>query len=122
MQLPRDLGPYRLVEKLGAGGMGVVYRAIDTKLDRPVAIKMMLGGASMGQGADAVEIRERFLREARAAARINSRHVAGVMQLGATDDAQQGDAPRLEGVRRTPPAPARRPHREPNQPRHASGA
>ena len=87
-ELPRELGQYRLVEKLGAGGMGVVYRAIDTVLDRPVAIKMMLGLDALGDDANVAEIRERFLREARAAARIKSRFVAQVIQLGTTDDGE----------------------------------
>jgi serine/threonine protein kinase len=87
-ELPRDLGQYRLVEKLGAGGMGVVYRAIDTVLDRPVAIKMMLGLDALGDDANVAEIRERFLREARAAARIKSRFIAQVIQLGTSDDGE----------------------------------
>jgi len=86
--LPRDLGPYRLVEKLGAGGMGVVYRAIDTALERPVAIKMMLGLEQLGDDVDKDEIRERFLREAKSAALIQSRSVAQVLQLGTSDEGE----------------------------------
>ena len=54
-------GRYELLDRLGKGGMGVVYRARDTKLDRPVAVKLLLGDLE-GDG----ETRERFLREARA--------------------------------------------------------
>ena len=77
---PEVIGPYRLERKLGAGGMGVVWLATDTLLERPVAIKMMRGL----EGDDADELRARFFREARAAARIKSRHVVQVLQLGMT--------------------------------------
>jgi serine/threonine-protein kinase len=78
----RRIGPYALEDKLGAGGMGVVYRARDTVLDRPVAIKMMHPADRLGEGVNLEEAQARFLREARAAARIQSRHVASVMQFG----------------------------------------
>ena len=86
--LPRRLDHYQLVEKLGIGGMGVVYRAIDTMLDRQVAIKMMLSLEALGEGVDKDEIRERFFREARAAARIQSRNVASVLHLGAAESGE----------------------------------
>jgi serine/threonine-protein kinase len=86
--LPRQVDHYRLEEKLGAGGMGVVYRATDTLLDRPVALKMLHAPADLG-GTDVAEAQGRFLREAKAAARIRSRHVAQVLQLGTT---AEGDA------------------------------
>ena len=86
--LPRTIGHYRLEEKLGAGGMGVVYRAIDTQLDRPVAIKMMHTRELLGDDVDIGEVQARFLREARAAARIKSRNVAHVLQLGTTDEGE----------------------------------
>jgi serine/threonine protein kinase len=56
------LGPYRVVKELGKGGMGAVYAAIDTRLDRRLALKVMLP-----QFAADTAARERFLREARAA-------------------------------------------------------
>ncbi|HEY1101024.1 MAG TPA: serine/threonine-protein kinase, partial [Myxococcota bacterium] len=86
--LPRTIGPYRLEQKLGAGGMGVVYRAVDTSLDRVVAIKMMHARELMGDDVDLGEVQTRFLREAKAAARIKSRHVAQVLQLGTTDEGE----------------------------------
>jgi len=56
------LGPYEIDTLLGAGGMGEVYRARDTRLDRVVAIKVLPGGASVS-----AQTLERFKREARAA-------------------------------------------------------
>ncbi|MBM4282086.1 MAG: serine/threonine protein kinase [Deltaproteobacteria bacterium] len=81
--LPRQVDHYRLEEKLGAGGMGVVYRAIDTLLDRAVAIKMMHAPSEVDPAVLA-EAQARFLREAKAAARIRSRYVAHVLQLSTT--------------------------------------
>jgi eukaryotic-like serine/threonine-protein kinase len=60
------VGPYRISEKLGSGGMGVVYRAVDTRLDRTVALKVM----SHEEGEAAYD-RARFLREAKAASALN---------------------------------------------------
>ncbi len=86
--LPFTIGSYRVDEKLGAGGMGVVYKAVDTTLDRVVAIKMMHSRELLGDDVDLGEIQTRFLREAKAAARIKSRHVASVLQMGTTDDGE----------------------------------
>ena len=67
---------YELLEQIGRGGMGVVYRALDTRLDREVALKFVL--ASMGEGQEA---RERFLREARAAAALDHPNVGAVYEI-----------------------------------------
>lgn len=64
------LGPYRLLRLLGRGGMGAVYAAIDTRLDRTLALKVMLPEFA----ADPVS-KDRFLREARAAARVSHDNV-----------------------------------------------
>ena len=58
----KTISHYRIVDKLGEGGMGVVYRATDLKLDRSVALKLL--SAHLSSDADA---RNRFLREAKAA-------------------------------------------------------
>lgn len=73
----RDLlGRYRVQERLGAGGMGVVFRAGDLKLQRDVAIKVVAG---------AVVDRNRLLREARAAAALNHPNLVGVYDVGEAD-------------------------------------
>jgi serine/threonine-protein kinase len=71
----RRLGKYVLRGRLGRGGMGVVYAATDALLDRPAAVKV-LAGRSLDQA------RERFLREARAAARLNHTNVVTVYEVG----------------------------------------
>ncbi|MGZ6140113.1 MAG: serine/threonine-protein kinase, partial [Myxococcaceae bacterium] len=71
------LGPYEIVELLGAGGMGEVYRARDTRLRREVAVKMV----SEPLGADA-EVLERFEREARLAGSLNHPNVVALYDVG----------------------------------------
>jgi formylglycine-generating enzyme required for sulfatase activity/Leucine-rich repeat (LRR) protein/predicted Ser/Thr protein kinase len=71
------LGPYRVLAVLGAGGMGVVYKAEDPQLKRLVALKAML--PTMGAGESA---RKRFLREAQAAAAINHDNIVHIYQVG----------------------------------------
>jgi formylglycine-generating enzyme required for sulfatase activity len=71
------LGPYRILAVLAHGGMGVVFRAHDPVLDRPVALKAMLPGE-----AAVLTARERFLREARAAAALKHPHVVTIHQVG----------------------------------------
>ncbi len=71
------LGQFRIVAKLGQGGMGVVYRATDEKLRRTVALKVLPPGFA----ADPAR-RDRFLREARAAAALNDANIATVYDVG----------------------------------------
>jgi tetratricopeptide (TPR) repeat protein/tRNA A-37 threonylcarbamoyl transferase component Bud32/TolB-like protein len=71
-----QVGPYRIVERLGAGGMGEVYLAEDTRLGRQVALKR-LSDASLGDA----EARSRILREAGAAATLNHPNVAAVYDV-----------------------------------------
>jgi serine/threonine protein kinase len=74
-------GKYRVERVLGQGGMGVVLAAMHIHLEERVALKLMLAGASIN--AEAVG---RFVREARAAARLESAHVAKVSDVGTLDD------------------------------------
>src|SRR5829696_7843639 len=69
------LGPYRVVKELGKGGMGAVYLAIDTRLDRKLALKVMLPEFAADRHA-----KERFLREAKAAAKISHDNVVTVYE------------------------------------------
>ncbi|HXC43752.1 MAG TPA: protein kinase [Candidatus Dormibacteraeota bacterium] len=79
--LNRTLSHYRVLEQIGAGGMGVVYRARDEQLERDVAIKVL----SPGLLADDVA-RKRFRKEALSLARLNHPNVAIVHEFGSQDD------------------------------------
>jgi serine/threonine protein kinase/class 3 adenylate cyclase len=72
------LGAYRLEEKLGEGGMGVVYRAWDTELDRQVAIKTLISHMVSDP-----EVLERFAREAKAASRLVHPSIVTIYHVGA---------------------------------------
>ena len=75
--LPYDLGDYQLLEVIGRGGMGVVYRAKQYHLDRIVAVKMIRSGMLAGEA----EVR-RFYTEAQAAARLHHPGIVSVHQFG----------------------------------------
>jgi serine/threonine protein kinase len=77
-----ELGHYRIEQLLGAGGMGVVYRALDTKLNRSVAIKLLNGDA--GNAASC----RRFEREARIVSSLNHPHIVTVYDVGRQDGVQ----------------------------------
>src|SRR5712692_5562582 len=74
------LGPYEILSAIGAGGMGEVYRARDTRLDRIVAIKVLPTHL-----ADRTELRERFEREARTIASLNHPHICTLHDIGHQD-------------------------------------
>ena len=74
------LGPYEIQSLLGAGGMGEVYRARDTRLDRTVAVKILTQGV-----ADTPEVRQRFEREARAVSSFNHPHICALYDIGHQD-------------------------------------
>ena len=73
----KRLGPYQVLAKLGEGGMGEVYRARDTRLDRVVAIKVLPAATA----ADP-EFRARFEREARAISQLNHPHICTLFDVG----------------------------------------
>jgi Tol biopolymer transport system component len=74
------LGPYEIVAAIGAGGMGEVYRARDTRLGRDVALKLLAGAV-----ADDVERQQRFAREAHAVAALNHPNIVTIHSVEAID-------------------------------------
>lgn len=79
-------GPYRIDEKLGQGGMGVVYKAFDTTLQRPVALKM-IQIAHQDTAADEASV-ARFMREARAASRLTHPTIVTIYHFGVEGETQ----------------------------------
>jgi predicted Ser/Thr protein kinase len=91
-ELPEQFGRYRIVRRLGQGGMGAVYLAVDTKLGREVALKVP--HFSPGDGP---EILERFYREARAAATFDHPNLCPVYDVGQVDGIHYLTMPYIEG-------------------------
>jgi predicted hydrocarbon binding protein/predicted Ser/Thr protein kinase len=102
------LGPYRVLRPLGTGGMGLVFDAEDTRLGRPVALKVL-----QPVMASEPQVRERFLREARALAALRNDHVVAVYEVGVANGVTFLAMERLDGEslesyrakRGTPPLP-----------------
>ncbi len=81
-EIPKTLGRYRIVDELGRGAMGAVYRALDPLIDREVAIKTLLPDLPAEVMA---EVRERFIREARSAGRLSHPNIVTIFDVGEQD-------------------------------------
>lgn len=77
MKTGTQLGPYRIAALVGEGGMGQVYRAVDTRLDRSVAVKVLPAHLSSNP-----QLRERFEREARAISSLSHPHICTLYDVG----------------------------------------
>src|SRR6266849_5663411 len=86
------LGPYEIVAPLGAGGMGEVYRARDTRLDRTVAIKVLSTHLSSSP-----ESRQRFEREAKTISQLSHPHICALHDVGREGETEYLVMEYLEG-------------------------
>jgi eukaryotic-like serine/threonine-protein kinase len=80
LQSGKSLGPYRITRLLGAGGMGEVYEATDTRLDRRIAVKVLPERLASDR-----QSRERFEREARAVSCLNHPRICTLHDVGEQD-------------------------------------
>src|ERR1700757_3236002 len=78
--VPAKIGKYDVIDVIGRGGMGIVYKAIDPHLDRQVAIKMMTGGF-----VDNPDLLKRFFREAQSLGSLQHPNIVTVYELGDFD-------------------------------------
>ncbi len=86
------LGPYEILAPLGAGGMGEVYRARDTRLERTVAIKVLPSHLS-----ENAELRQRFEREAKTISQLSHPHICALYDVGREGDIKYLIMEYLEG-------------------------
>jgi len=75
-----QLGPYKIISALGSGGMGEVYRALDSRLDRIVALKILPADV-----AEDEERMRRFEQEAKAASKLSHPNVAHIYEIGKSE-------------------------------------
>src|SRR5262245_22704484 len=101
------LGHYRILEQIGAGGMGVVYRARDSHLDRDVAVKVLPSNLAAKESA-----RRRFRQEARALSRLNHPNIAVIHDFDTFDGVDVLVMEFVPGVTLNEPRPSPRPERE----------
>src|SRR5260370_17813966 len=87
------LGPYEVLSPLGAGGMGEVYRARHTRLEREVAVKVLVG--SLSEDEDRLK---RFEREARAASALNHPNIVTIYEVGSFGEASYIAMELVEGT------------------------
>ena len=92
LQPGATLGPFEILSLIGAGGMGEVYRARDTRLDRKVAVKVLAP-----ELANDAEFRARFAREAKAISALNHPHICGLYDIGREHDTDYLVLELLEG-------------------------
>src|SRR5687767_14180039 len=86
------LGPYEIIAPIGAGGMGEVYKARDTRLDRTVAVKVLPSHIAARE-----DLRARFEREARAVSSLNHTHICSLFDVGQQDGVDYIVLEHLEG-------------------------
>src|SRR5262249_56763948 len=86
------LGPYEILSPLGAGGMGEVYKARDTRLERTVAVKVLPSHLSAS-----AEVRQRFEREAKTISQLSHAHICALYDVGREGETEYLVMEYLEG-------------------------